>query len=51
MGGIANGPREMADPDFGCVSKKCFERNIPSEQAEERLIQFIKDQGKWVDAV
>ena len=62
MGCIVNGPGEMADADFGYVGsgpgkislyvgKECVERNIPSGQAEERLIQLIKDHGKWVDAV
>ena len=62
MGCIVNGPGEMADADFGYVGsgpgkislyvgKECVERNIPSEYAEERLIQLIKDHGKWVDAV
>ena len=62
MGCIVNGPGEMADADFGYVGsgpgkislyvgKECVERNIPSEQAEERLIQLVKDHGKWVDAV
>ena len=62
MGCIVNGPGEMADADFGYVGsgpgkislyvgKECVERNIPSDQAEERLIQLIKDHGKWVDAV
>ena len=62
MGCIVNGPGEMADADFGYVGsgpgkislyvgKECVERNIPSEQAEARLIQLIKDHGKWVDAV
>ena len=62
MGCIVNGPGEMADADFGYVGsgpgkislyvgKECVERNIPSENAEERLIQLIKDHGKWVDAV
>ena len=62
MGCIVNGPGEMADADFGYVGsgpgkislyvgKECVERNIPAGQAEERLIQLIKDHGKWVDAV
>ena len=62
MGCIVNGPGEMADADFGYVGsgpgkislyvgKECVERNIPSDQAEERLLQLIKDHGKWVDAV
>ena len=62
MGCIVNGPGEMADADFGYVGsgpgkislyvgKECVERNIPSDQAEERLVQLVKDHGKWVDAV
>ena len=62
MGCIVNGPGEMADADFGYVGsgpgkislyvgKECVERNIPAGQAEERLIQLVKDHGKWVDAV
>ena len=61
MGCIVNGPGEMADADFGYVGsgpgkislyvgKECVERNIPSEDAEDRLIELIKDHGKWVDA-
>ena len=60
MGCIVNGPGEMADADFGYVGsgpgkislyvgKECVERNIPDRQADERLIQLIKTQGKWVD--
>ena len=62
MGCIVNGPGEMADADFGYVGsgpgkislyvgKECVERNIPTDQAEERLVQLIKDHGKWMDAV
>ena len=62
MGCIVNGPGEMADADFGYVGsgpgkislyvgKECVERNIPTDQAEERLIRLIKDHGKWVDPV
>jgi (E)-4-hydroxy-3-methylbut-2-enyl-diphosphate synthase len=58
MGCIVNGPGEMADADFGYVggapgkinlykNKKCVEVNIPQDQAIERLIQLIKDNGKW----
>lgn len=54
MGCIVNGPGEMADADYGYVGagpgkvslykgKQCIEKNIPSEDAVERLIQFIKD--------
>lgn len=60
MGCIVNGPGEMVDADFGYVGagpgkislyvgKECVERNIPDTQADERLIQLIKDHGKWVD--
>jgi (E)-4-hydroxy-3-methylbut-2-enyl-diphosphate synthase len=62
MGCIVNGPGEMADADFGYVGsgpgkislyvgKECVERNIPDTQADQRLIQLIKDHGKWVDPV
>jgi len=60
MGCIVNGPGEMADADFGYVGsgpgkislyvgKECVERNIPAEQADERLIQLIQTHGKWVE--
>ena len=53
MGCIVNGPGEMADADYGYVGagvgkvslykrKECVERNIPSEQAVERLLEFIE---------
>jgi (E)-4-hydroxy-3-methylbut-2-enyl-diphosphate synthase len=62
MGCIVNGPGEMADADFGYVGsgpgkislyvgKECVERNIPENEADERLIQLIKAHGKWVDPV
>ncbi len=52
MGCIVNGPGEMADADYGYVgaargkvslykNKTCIEKNIPEEEAVERLIQFI----------
>ena len=60
MGCIVNGPGEMADADFGYVGagpkkvnlfvgKECVERNIPENIADERLIELIKSQGKWVE--
>lgn len=60
MGCIVNGPGEMADADFGYVGsgpgkislyvgKERVENNIAQEEADERLIQLIKDHGKWVD--
>ena len=57
MGCIVNGPGEMADADYGYVgaargkvslykNKECIEKNIPEEEAVERLIAFIdKDLG------
>lgn len=60
MGCIVNGPGEMADADFGYVGagpghinlyvgKECVERGIPTEQADERLIELIRKEGRWVD--
>ena len=62
MGCIVNGPGEMADADFGYIGaapgkinlfhgKTCKERNVPSEQAVERLIELIKHNGKWVEPI
>jgi len=62
MGCIVNGPGEMADADFGYVGsgpgkislyvgKECVERNLPEEQADERLIQLIQTHGRWADPV
>jgi (E)-4-hydroxy-3-methylbut-2-enyl-diphosphate synthase len=53
MGCIVNGPGEMADADYGYVGagvgkvslyrrKECVERNIPEEQAVERLLALIE---------
>ena len=52
MGCIVNGPGEMADADFGYVGaargkislykgKVCVEKNIPEEEAVEKLLQLI----------
>lgn len=60
MGCIVNGPGEMADADYGYVGAEkgkislykkqtCIEKNIPSDQAVERLVQLIKDNGDWKD--
>ena len=54
MGCIVNGVGEMADADFGYVGagkgrvslykgKTCVERNIPEEQAVEKLLEVIGD--------
>lgn len=60
MGCIVNGPGEMADADYGYVGaaaghitlyrgKEVIARNIPQEQALDRLIEQIKADGKWED--
>ena len=58
MGCIVNGPGEMADADYGYVGagrgkislyrqKECVEKNIPEEEAVEKLLELIKrDQEK-----
>ena len=54
MGCIVNGPGEMADADYGYVGagrgrislykgKQCVEKNIPEEEAVERLLRLIND--------
>ena len=53
MGCIVNGPGEMADADYGYVGagpgrislyrrKECVERNIPEDEAVEKLLQLIQ---------
>lgn len=60
MGCIVNGPGEMADADFGYVGgapgkinlyvgKSCVRYNIPQIEADERLIDLIREHGKWID--
>jgi len=60
MGCIVNGPGEMADADFGYVGgapdkinlyvgKTAVQFNIPENQAVERLIDLIREHGKWID--
>ncbi|WP_061227212.1 (E)-4-hydroxy-3-methylbut-2-enyl-diphosphate synthase [Leptospira interrogans] len=60
MGCIVNGPGEMADADFGYVGagpgkvhlylgKEIVLKNVPSEIADEKLVQLIKDNGLWQD--
>ncbi len=62
MGCIVNGPGEMADADFGYVGgapnkinlyvgKKPVKFNIPEVEAVDRLVDLIKEHGKWVEAV
>ncbi|WP_193212750.1 (E)-4-hydroxy-3-methylbut-2-enyl-diphosphate synthase [Luteolibacter marinus] len=61
MGCIVNGPGEMADADFGYVGgapgkinlyvgKQPVKFNIPEAEAVERLIDLIREHGKWIDA-
>lgn len=60
MGCIVNGPGEMADADYGYVGagknrislykgKECVLKNIPEEEAVQRLVQLIKDNGDWMN--
>jgi (E)-4-hydroxy-3-methylbut-2-enyl-diphosphate synthase len=58
MGCIVNGPGEMADADFGYVGAapgkidlyeghRCVEKNLPSDNAVDRLQLLIKSRGLW----
>lgn len=60
MGCIVNGPGEMADADYGYVGarrgkislykkKECIEKNIPEEEAVEKLIELIRDNGDYIE--
>ena len=60
MGCIVNGPGEMADADYGYVGaaagrislykgKECIEMNIPEQEAIDRLVDLIKQNGDWRD--
>ena len=57
MGCIVNGPGEMADADYGYVGagrgkislykgKQCVEKNIPEEEAVDRLLELIQNDRK-----
>lgn len=59
MGCIVNGPGEMADADYGYVGagrgkvslykqKQCIEKNIPEEEAVDKLIELIKAGGDYM---
>ncbi len=61
MGCIVNGPGEMADADFGYVGsgigkvnlyvgRECVVRNVPEATAPDRLVDLIRDHGRWTDA-
>jgi (E)-4-hydroxy-3-methylbut-2-enyl-diphosphate synthase len=60
MGCIVNGPGEMADADFGYVGgapgkinlyigKEAVKFNIPEAEAVSRLVDLIKDHGRWFE--
>jgi (E)-4-hydroxy-3-methylbut-2-enyl-diphosphate synthase len=60
MGCIVNGPGEMADADFGYVGgapgkinlyvgKNAIKFNIPEAEAVDRLVDLIKEHGKWAE--
>lgn len=60
MGCIVNGPGEMADADYGYVGsgsnkislyrgQEVVQRNLNQEDAVEKLIQLIKNDGNWVE--
>lgn len=58
MGCIVNGPGEMADADYGYVGaapgritlykgRTVVEKNIPQDEALDRLVELIKADGAW----
>ena len=60
MGCIVNGPGEMADADFGYVGgapgkinlyvgKTPIKFNIPEAEAVDRLVDLIREHGKWAE--
>jgi (E)-4-hydroxy-3-methylbut-2-enyl-diphosphate synthase len=60
MGCIVNGPGEMADADFGYVGsgpgkidlyvgKNRVKSAIPENDAVDRLVDLIQEEGKWID--
>ncbi len=60
MGCIVNGPGEMADADYGYVGagpgritlykgREIIARNIPQEEALDRLVELIRENGDWVE--
>ncbi len=62
MGCIVNGPGEMADADFGYVGgapgkinlyvgKTPIKFNIPEADAVDRLVDLIREHGKWAEPV
>ena len=62
MGCVVNGPGEMADADYGYVGAgpgkihlyrghQCLQRNIPSHDAVDKLIDLIRSEGRWIEPV
>jgi (E)-4-hydroxy-3-methylbut-2-enyl-diphosphate synthase len=60
MGCIVNGPGEMADADFGYVGsgsgridlyvgRRRVVKGVPAPMAVERLVDLIREQGRWID--
>ncbi|MCB1165637.1 MAG: (E)-4-hydroxy-3-methylbut-2-enyl-diphosphate synthase [Leptospiraceae bacterium] len=60
MGCVVNGPGEMADADFGYVGsgpgkinlyrgKEMVRKNLPSEEADQALVDLIREHGMWQD--
>ena len=54
------GPGEMADADFGYVGagpgkinlyvgKERVKSSIPEDEAVDRLVDLIQEEGKWID--
>jgi len=60
MGCIVNGPGEMADADFGYVGsgpgkvtlyvgQEVCARSVPEDEAADRLVELIREHGRWVE--
>ncbi|MCU0225000.1 MAG: (E)-4-hydroxy-3-methylbut-2-enyl-diphosphate synthase [Acidobacteria bacterium] len=60
MGCVVNGPGEMADADFGYVGwgagkvalfvgRDLVERDVPSAEAPQKLVDLIRAKGRWTD--
>ncbi len=60
MGCVVNGPGEMADADFGYVGwgagkvalfvgRELVERDVPSAEAPQKLVELIRARGRWTD--
>ena len=60
MGCIVNGPGEMADADFGYVGAgpgvvnlyvghELVARSVPAATADDRLVELIREHGRWLD--